>query len=178
LLVIDLKKNRVAVAPESFEDEILCMAVTSNGDQVACGTALGNVNIFRYNYWGKFQNRLPQHPSQINCLAIDPSDDANLFTGCTDGTVRRISLRNPKKALELVQLDDSIETLSILQSGPGKPWGLVVATCTDGLLHLIPNPTNGADDNEVKIVREKSKSKIPESNGKTAANRQFFADME
>eukprot|EP01083_Nonionella_stella_P139494 425516_1 len=60
------------------------------GSKVCCGMTSGFMNVFSWNDWGWYADRVKGHSQHLNCIV--KYDEDCCITGCHDGVVRLISL--------------------------------------------------------------------------------------
>lgn len=140
---------------------------------------MGFLNVFGYNYWGVVQDRLPQHPGTVNCMVPDGFESNILYTGCSDGCVRSLTLHPNTINGAICHLNDSVEKLQCFETKfeDGKGVRLLLAsTCADGMLDVsdISNP----DALEKRSIKISKKSKIAEVDVEKDIKKTFFADLE
>lgn len=139
---------------------------------------MGFLNVFGYNYWGVVQDRLPQHPGTVNCLLPDGFESNILYTGCSDGCIRSLTLHPNSINAEVCNLPDSVEKMQIFEVNVHeKEFRFIVSsTCSDGILYLadILNKDN-LDKESIKISK---KRKIAEVDKEKEIKKTFFADLE
>lgn len=139
---------------------------------------MGFLNVFGYNYWGIVQDRLPQHPGTVNCIATDGFDSNILFTGCSDGCIRSLTLHPNMINGEVCHLSDSVEKMQIFEvkMGDKDKRFILSSTCSDGFLYMkeISNFDNYGKDS-VKISK---KRRIFEVNKSKELKKTFFAELE
>lgn len=137
------------------------------------------MNVFGYNYWGVVQDRLPQHPGTVNCLLPDGFESNILYTGCSDGCIRSLTLHPNSINGEICHLDDSVEKMQIFEvSIDDNEFRFIVSsTCADGMLYLcdIRNNTDHLAKESIKISK---KRKISEVDKCKEVKKTFFADLE
>lgn len=177
ILVIDLKKNKLISHSQSFDDEISCLSAVKNGSKILCGTGMGEINIFCYNYWGTVSDRLPQHPGTVSCMLAEGGESNIIYTGCSDGIIRRLSVYPSEVLAEMERLDDSVESLALFKTEAYSM--LLVATCNDAILNVIDLAEEAADDQDSGNVSmsKRGKRKLPIVNRESEVKKAFFADL-
>lgn len=177
LLVIDLKKNKLISHTKSFEDEIICLSSVKNDSKILCGTATGETNIYSYNYWGVISDRLLQHPGTVSCLLAEGGESNIIYSGCSDGIIRQLSVHPSEVLAEMEQLDDSVEVLTLFKT---EAYSLLLAaTCNDAILNVIDLAEDTSDNKESGEVSlsKRGKRKLPAINREMEAKKAFFADL-
>lgn len=136
------------------------------------------MNVYGYNYWGVVQDRLPQHPGTVNCLLADGFEGNILYTGCSDGCIRSLSLHPNSINGEVCHLNDSVEKIQIFETNVNDDVFrfIVSSTCADGILYLSDIKST---DNLVKeSVKLSKKRKIAEVDQGKEIKKTFFANLE
>ena len=143
-----------------------------------CATGLGFLNVFGYNYWGVVQDRSPQHPGTVNCIIPDGFDSNVLYTGCSDGCIRSLTLHPNSINGELCHLNDSIEKMQIFEvQRDGKDYRFILSsTCSDCFLYL--DDLNNFDKSRNYSVKISKRRKIPEVDKGQEIKKSFFAELE
>ena len=139
---------------------------------------MGFLNVFGYNYWGVVQDRLPQHPGTVNCLVPEGFESNILYTGCSDGCIRSLTLHPNSINGEIYHLDESVEKMQIFETdiSETKCRLLLSSTCADGILHVLDLIKLKSFDKEgLKISK---KSKIAEVDKGKEIKKTFFAELE
>ena len=139
---------------------------------------MGFLNVFGYNFWGVVQDRLPQHPGTVNCMISDGFESNIIYTGCSDGCIRSLSLHPNAINGEICHLNDSVEKLQIFES---KVSGftcrfILSTTCADGDLYITD--ICKIDNSKKESVKISKKSKIPEVDSSKELKKNFFAELE
>ena len=174
-LVIDLKQNKVISHSPSQDDEYTCMTAVRSGSFVLFGSGLGEITIYKYNFWGEVADRFQAHPGTVNCLLAESEHTNTLFTGCSDGIVRKLTFHPNEIVNELGQLDDSVEKMALFCPAEDSQL-LLASTCTDAVLTVFD--LQAADEEEQEIVLKKhGKRKLPKVDLEAAAKKSFFAEL-
>lgn len=139
---------------------------------------MGYINIYGYNYWGVVEDRLPQHPGTINCMVAENFEGNIIFTGCSDGVIRTLTIHPNSIKGELFKLDDSVEKLQLFENTTDSVnyRFLLASTCADGILHLVD--LKDLDKVCSESVQISKKRKIEQNNPQKGARQKFFTEME
>lgn len=176
-MVIDLKRKRIVSHSNSCDDEFTAIAAVKNGDHILLGSGLGEVSILKYNYWGEFADRLPAHPGTVNCLLAESFHSTVFYTGCSDGTIRKLQIHPNEIIAEVGHLNDSVERMALFNPDEETSF-LLAATCEDGVLRAFELGDADDDDNEgSKIIRKRGKKVLPSVVKLNSSHRAFFADL-
>ncbi len=101
-----------------------------------------------------------------------------LYTGCSDGCIRSLTLHPNSINGEVCHLNDSVENMQIFEASvDDKKFRFIVSsTCADGVLYLsdIRNTENLVKES-TKISK---KRKIAEVDQGKEIKKTFFADLE
>ena len=176
-LVVDLKQKKVISHSPSQDDEYTCLAAVRNGSFLLFGSGLGEITIYKYNFWGEVADRFPAHPGTVNCSLSENEQINILYTGCSDGIVRKLSVHPNEIIDELGQLDDSIEKIALFC--PDESTQLLLATtCTDAILTVfnLLAEAEGEEDKEL-VLKKKGKRKLPKVDHQAVAKKAFFSDL-
>ena len=121
---------------------------------------------------------MPQHPGTVNCIISDGYESNILYTGCSDGCVRSLTLHPNLINGEVCNLNDSVEKMQLFEvSIDGKDYRFIISsTCADGFLYMedIKSLDNSGKDS-IKISK---KRKIAEVDKGKEIKKYFFADLE
>lgn len=101
-----------------------------------------------------------------------------IYTGCSDGCIRSLSLHPNAINGEISHLNDSVEKIQIFESKvSGFTFRFILSTtCADGDLYITDLCNiNNSKKESVKISK---KSKIAEVDIGKALKKTFFADLE
>lgn len=136
------------------------------------------MNVYGYNYWGVVQDRLPQHPGTVNCILPDGFESNILFTGCSDGCIRSLTLHPNAINGEICTLDDSVEKMQLfnVKIDDKDCRYILSATCADGFLYM--NDISNLENLEKDSVKISKKRKISEVDKTKEIKKTFFADLE
>lgn len=136
------------------------------------------MNVYGYNYWGVVQDRLPQHPGTVNCILPEGFESNILFTGCSDGCIRSLTLHPNAINGEICTLDDSVEKMQLFNVNINNTECryLLSTTCADGYLYM--NETGDSYNLEKDSVKISKKRKISEIDKSKEAKKTFFAALE
>ena len=124
------------------------------------------------------QDRLPQHPGTVNCLLPDGFESNILYTGCSDGCIRSLTLHPNSINGEICHLNDSIEKMQIFEvKVDEKEFRFILSsTCADGILNLSDiQKINSLVQESVRISK---KRKIAEVDTGKEIKKTFFAHLE
>lgn len=139
---------------------------------------MGFLNVFGYNYWGVVQDRLSQHPGTVNCMLPDSFESNILYTGCSDGCIRSLSLHPNSINGIICCLNDSVEKMQIFETMIDESTFrfIIASTCADSVLVLtdIKN-VKKKDEESIQISK---KRKIAEVDKDKEMKKIFFADLE
>lgn len=112
-------------------------------------------------------------------MATESFESMTVYTGCSDGLVRALTLHATTSATEVVRLDDSVERMAIfkVKTDDMDACLLFACTCTDGKLHIVDLQ---ATDVSARSATEKKvgKRKIKQVSANRDANEAFFAEMQ
>ena len=136
------------------------------------------MNVYGYNYWGVVQDRLPQHPGTVNCVLPNSFESNILFTGCSDGCIRSLTLHPNTINGEICSLDDSVEKMQLFNVKiDDKDYRYILsATCTDAYLYMSDiSDLETTGENSIKISK---KRKISEVDKSREVKKTFFANLE
>ena len=92
LAVHELRKNGNCTfkrASDDQEDELLSLQVIKGGKKVIVGTQEGILDVWSWGTWGDISDRVPGHPSSIDCMV--KVDEETLLTGSSDGFIRVVN---------------------------------------------------------------------------------------
>lgn len=121
---------------------------------------------------------MPQHPGTVNCIVSDGYESNILYTGCSDGCIRSLTLHPNTINREVCHLDDSVEKMQIFEvTLDDKDYRFILSsTCADGILYLedIKSLDNSGKDS-IKISK---KRKIAEVDKSKEVKKTFFAELE
>lgn len=139
---------------------------------------MGFLNVFGFNYWGVVQDRLPQHPGTVNCMIPDGFESNILYTGCSDGCVRSLTLHPNLINGVICHLNDSVEKLQLFEAKLNEKdiRFLLASTCADGILDV--SDLSDSSSLEKKSVKISKKSKIAEVDVNKNVKKTFFANLE
>lgn len=124
------------------------------------------------------EDRLPQHPGTINCMVAENFEGNVLFTGCSDGVIRTLTIHPNSIKGELFKLDDSVEKLLLFDYSTDSVNHrfLVASTCADSILNLID--LKDMDKVCTESVQISKKRKIEQNDPLKGKRQNFFAEME
>lgn len=124
------------------------------------------------------QDRLPQHPGTVNCILSGGFESNILFTGCSDGCIRSLSLHPNTINCEISNLDDSVEKIQLLNVNiDGKELQYVLSsTCADGYLYI--DNISILDSSKTDSIKISKKSKISMVDKSKEVKKTFFANLE
>eukprot|EP01117_Protostelium_nocturnum_P015807 TRINITY_DN6159_c0_g1_i1.p1 TRINITY_DN6159_c0_g1~~TRINITY_DN6159_c0_g1_i1.p1 ORF type:complete len:406 (-),score=143.81 TRINITY_DN6159_c0_g1_i1:79-1296(-) len=99
LAVYNMRKGKLEARSDNIEEEIMSVKIVKDGKKVVTGTGGGQINVWKWGYWGDFEDRLLGHPQSVDCMNIVDQD--TILTGSSDGIIRIIQI-NPNQMLGVV----------------------------------------------------------------------------
>ena len=101
-----------------------------------------------------------------------------LFTGCSDGCIRSLTLHPNLINGEICSLDDAVEKMQLfnVKINDSESRFLLSTTCADGYLYM--NDISNLDNLEKDSVKISKKRKISEVDKSKEVKKTFFADLE
>lgn len=134
--------------------------------------------MYGYNYWGVVQDRLPQHPGTVNCILSDGYESNILYTGCSDGCVRSLTLHPNLINGEVCHLNDSVEKMQIFEVNiDEKDFRFILSsTCADGILYI--EDIKALDNSGKDSIKISKKRKISEVDKSKEDKKTFFSELE
>eukprot|EP01117_Protostelium_nocturnum_P015808 TRINITY_DN6159_c0_g1_i2.p1 TRINITY_DN6159_c0_g1~~TRINITY_DN6159_c0_g1_i2.p1 ORF type:complete len:194 (-),score=75.90 TRINITY_DN6159_c0_g1_i2:79-660(-) len=94
-----MRKGKLEARSDNIEEEIMSVKIVKDGKKVVTGTGGGQINVWKWGYWGDFEDRLLGHPQSVDCMNIVDQD--TILTGSSDGIIRIIQI-NPNQMLGVV----------------------------------------------------------------------------
>ncbi|ETO09149.1 hypothetical protein RFI_28238 [Reticulomyxa filosa] len=95
----DLRKNKLYALSDNLNDEILSLTLMKFGKKLCSGMISGYINIWEWDRFGLFSDRIRGHGQWMNhCIKFD---EDSMLTACADGLIRLISLY-PHRLLHVV----------------------------------------------------------------------------
>lgn len=192
LVILDLKKNKIVAQTSSIDDDILSLALDSNGN-VVCSTGLGALLSYKWGYWGKIGSRLkPKYheSSSINSICFSPTEPNLLVTGSLDGNLRCASVTGEFTVNDVLgTFDDSINLVRFVVLDSVCFVSVTLANESKVLFTpfvkekkvetQVEEPSSDSDrDGAVKPEKKKAKpAKINHSNSKAVELESFFSGL-
>ena len=94
LAAYNLRRGKLELRSDQLEDELLSCALVKNGKLVLCGSQGGVLHTYKWGEWADCSDRIPGHPTSIDCLAV--LDEDTVLTGSSDGMVRLCTIQPHK----------------------------------------------------------------------------------
>ena len=112
LSVYDMRNGKLYALSENMDDELLSIAVLHNESEIVCGSRDGELNIFKYPYFGEVSDKFLGHPKSIDTMVV--INNGAICTGSSDGLIRLLTI-HPNKMVGVVGSHDDlpIERLAI-----------------------------------------------------------------
>lgn len=193
LVILDLKKNKIVAQSSSIDDDILSLALDSNGN-VVCSTGLGALLLYKWGYWGKISSRLkPKYheSSSINSICFSPDENPLLATGSLDGNLRCVSATSEFTVKDvLASFDDSISLVrfvlidsicfaAVTLANESKVLFAPLVKDKKTEVKVEESSSDSDSDGAVKPQKKKAKAvKINPSNSKTVELESFFSGLD
>eukprot|EP01120_Amphizonella_sp_Union-15-10_P004473 TRINITY_DN150_c0_g4_i2.p1 TRINITY_DN150_c0_g4~~TRINITY_DN150_c0_g4_i2.p1 ORF type:complete len:228 (-),score=49.62 TRINITY_DN150_c0_g4_i2:36-719(-) len=177
LSVMDVRKRKIfAQSDEDLEDEMLSLAFMKNGMKLLVGTQEGFINIFTWDYWGLYDDRISGHPMSVETILT--LTDRIFCTGCSDGMIRLVQL-HPNKLLGVVgEVEDgSIDDLCLswdntylasIMGNAIKFWNIKFLFDDENL-----NEDSDEDEGQGSLISKKQQEKLD----KAEPFKNFFCDL-
>eukprot|EP00826_Nyctotherus_ovalis_P055401 TRINITY_DN7351_c0_g1_i1.p1 TRINITY_DN7351_c0_g1~~TRINITY_DN7351_c0_g1_i1.p1 ORF type:complete len:325 (+),score=65.45 TRINITY_DN7351_c0_g1_i1:212-1186(+) len=115
LAAYDLRKigGELQDISNSFEEDLLSLAVLKGGKKVVVGSQEGSLHLFSRELLQVADDRIKGHPGPVETIA--KVDEDTVVTGCDDGLVRAISVHPNKILSVLYRVSEDQENVSSIQ---------------------------------------------------------------
>lgn len=165
--VINLrKKNKVLARSKTFEEEITCMAVMPETKHVVFGTGMGDLKIFKWNYWGLPCEALPPHhhkTESISELVVLDREKSFWLTLAADGVVRIVSGRPLRGAKRLSAFEgQAFEKLACLNHPHGGGSTIFALPACESRVFLYFLDTEALDPKSLLAPDDDADSSSPD----------------
>ena len=97
--VFDLRKPELYAFSDSCNQDLNDVLLVKNGRKVITATSGGMINLYSWDYFGDFNDKIVGHPDSIPCMA--KLDEDTIITGGDDGLLRVVSIL-PNRIISIV----------------------------------------------------------------------------
>ena len=175
--VWDLRKENLYAMSDSTEVDLNGVCLVKDGKKVMTAASDGTLNIFSWDWFGDYNDRIVGHPNSIECLV--KYDESTVITGGEDGLIRAVSVL-PNRIIALLgdPLDTEDEIFPIQKVSLSHCKTLLASCALDDMVKIIDvsnladRPADGTFDMEAyersiedKLVANHGKKSIKEVDG-------------